>query len=319
MFMDVIFIAAGLVLLFFGGEALVKGSVSFARNLGLSKLLVGAVIVGFGTSMPEMTVSVGAALKGSSEIALGNVVGSNIANILLIIGLSLLIFPITIAGPAVRRDAAVMIAASALLCGFALLGYLGTWMGIIMVGALFAYVYVSYQQDKKRSGSVAEHLEEEIEGDQRLKPPVAIAYCIGGLALLVGGAYCLVEGAISIARGIGISEAVIGLTIVAVGTSLPELATSIVAAMRKHGDVIIGNIVGSNIFNILAILGLTAIIQPIPFTGQIANIDVWVMLAVAVFLSVFLWLGLRMGRIAGVAMLALYTAYTLWLYMGTVG
>ena len=316
--MDFIFIVSGLFLLFFGGESLLKGSVSLARNLGLSKLLVGAVIVGFGTSMPEMTVSVGAALKGSSEIALGNIVGSNIANILLIIGLSILIFPITISGPAVRRDAAVMMAASVLLCCFALLGYLNMLAGIFMLAALVAYVYFSYQSDKKRTNTAAENLEQEIEGEKLLKPFVAVGFSVLGLALLVGGAYLLVEGAISIARSFGITEAVIGLTIVAVGTSLPELATSIVAAMRKHADVIIGNIVGSNIFNIFAILGVTAIIQPIPFMGQIANFDVWIMLAVALLLSAFLWFGLRMGRGVGIVMLGLYTAYTAWLYMGTV-
>lgn len=315
---DFIMIAAGLVLLFFGGEGLIKGAVSLARNFGLSKLLVSAVIVGFGTSMPEMTVSVGAALKNSPEIALGNVVGSNICNILLIVGLSLLIYPILIKDRAVKRDAAMMITASVLLCGLALYGSLGFIGGLLMFSGLIAYIAWCYSQDRKNASQTPAHIEEDIEGAP-LSVAVASFYSLAGLGLLVGGAYLLVEGAISLARDFGLSEAVIGLTIVAVGTSLPELATSIVAALRKHGDVIVGNILGSNIFNILAILGVTAMVKTIPMTGQIASTDVWIMLAVAFVFALPLWLGLRIGRGAGIAMLIAYCAYTAWLYTGAGG
>lgn len=315
---DFIMIAAGIILLFFGGESLIKGAVSLARNFGLSKLLVSAVIVGFGTSMPEMTASVGAALKDSPEIALGNVVGSNIANIFLIVGLTALIFPIQAKDKAVKRDAVMMIAASALLCGFALYGSLSFMIGLFMFLGLTGYVAWCYQQDRKNSFQTTAHIEEDIEGT-----PLSVArasfYSLAGLGLLVGGAYLLVEGAISLARDFGLSEAVIGLTIVAVGTSLPELATSIVAALRKHSDVIVGNILGSNIFNILAILGVTAMIKTVPVTGQIASTDVWIMLAVAFVFALPLWLGLRIGRGAGIAMLVAYCAYTAWLYTGTEG
>jgi cation:H+ antiporter len=314
---DVLMILGGLVLLFFGGEGLIKGAVSLARNFGLSKLLVSAVIVGFGTSMPEMTVSVGAALKGASDIAIGNVVGSNIANILLIVGVSAILYPIFIAGSAVKRDTLVMLAASLVLCGLALTGKIGFLAGLLMFGALLAYIVWTYSQDKKKDSETAQHIEQDIEGDPQLSPLKAWVFAIAGLGLLVGGAYILVEGAVSIARDFEISEAVIGLTIVAVGTSLPELATAVVAAYRKHSDVIIGNILGSNIFNILSILGITAMISPIPVAEQIANYDVWIMLGVTVVLSLYLLRGLTIGRISGIVMLLAYGSYTAWLYMGT--
>lgn len=315
--MDILMILSGLVLLFFGGEGLIKGAVSLARNFGLSKLLVSAVVVGFGTSMPEMTVSVGAALKGASDIAVGNVVGSNIANILLIVGLAAILCPIFVAGSAVKRDTFVMLGASFVLCGLALTGNISFTAGLFMFSALIAYIAWSYMQDKKRGAETVLHIEEDIEGEKQLSPLKASVYAVAGLVLLIGGAYILVEGAVAIARDFGLSEAVIGLTIVAVGTSLPELATAVVAACRKHSDVIIGNIVGSNIFNILAILGITAMISPIPIGTQIATYDVWIMLGVAVFLSIYLLRGLSIGSISGIAMLIAYCAYTAWLYIGT--
>lgn len=315
--MDILMILGGLVLLFFGGEGLIKGAVSLARNFGLSKLLVSAVVVGFGTSMPEMTVSVGAALKGASDIAVGNVVGSNIANILLIVGVAAILCPIFVAGSAVKRDTFVMLGASFVLCGLALTGNISFIAGLLMFSALIAYIAWSYMQDKKSGAETAQHIEEDIEGEKQLSPLKASVYAVAGLLLLIGGAYILVEGAVAIARDFGLSEAVIGLTIVAVGTSLPELATAVVAAYRKHSDVIIGNIVGSNIFNILAILGVTAMISPIPIGAQIAGTDVWIMLGVAVFLSIYLLRGLTIGRISGIAMLLAYCAYTAWLYIGT--
>lgn len=311
---DILMILSGLVLLFLGGEGLIKGAVSIARNFGLSKLLVSAVLVGFGTSMPEMTVSVSAAIKGAPDIAVGNVVGSNIANILLIVGIAAVIYPILIAGNAVKRDALIMIAASFTICMLALSGMIPFIAGVLMLAALIAYVFWAYRADKAAGLETVQHIEQDIEGEVPLSVLKASVFSFFGLILLVIGAYLLVEGAISIAQGFGISEAVIGLTIVAVGTSLPELATTLVAAFKKHGDVIIGNIVGSNIFNILAIMGVTAIISPIPVGEQIANFDVWIMLAAAVFLSIYLLRGLSIGRVSGLFMLLIYVIYTLWLY-----
>ncbi len=312
---DIFMILGGLVILFFGGESLIKGAVSLARNFGLSKLLVSTVIVGFGTSMPEMTVSIGAALKGSSDIAIGNVVGSNIANILLIIGISAILCPILVTGAAVKRDTFIMLGASLTLCGLALTGMITFLAGVFMFSALIGYVVWSYYQDKQGSADTAQHIEEVIESETQIKYLKAWVYALAGLGLLITGAYILVEGAVSIARSFGISEAVIGLTIVAVGTSLPELATSVVAAYRKHSDIIIGNIVGSNIFNILAILGITAMISPTHIGEQIANYDVWIMLGVALLLSVYLLRGLTIGKLSGIAMLMAYCTYTAWLYI----
>lgn len=313
---DFVLIASGLFLLFLGGEALIKGAVALARHFGLSQLLVSAVIIGFGTSMPEMTVSVGAALKGAPEIALGNVVGSNIANILLIIGLSALIFPFVQNAQAVRRDVLAMLGASLLLCALTLYGALGFISGLLMLTGLVAYISWCCIQDRKKPDN-AENAIENVDGESHPPMPMALVYSVIGLGLLVGGAYLLVEGAIALARDFGLSEAVIGLTIVAVGTSLPELATAVVAAMRKQSDIIVGNILGSNIFNILAILGVTAMVEPIPMTGQIASSDIWIMLAVALCFSALLWFGQRIGRPVGFGMLAAYCAYTGWLYAGS--
>jgi cation:H+ antiporter len=321
-----LFVIAGLVLLFFGGEWLLKGSVSLARRFGLSDLLVSAVIVGFGTSMPEMFVSVGAALKGSPDIALGNIVGSNIANVILIMALCMLIFPVTVKDKAPMRDALMVLFASFILCALSFTGTLMLWQGLLMLSLLVAYIWWSYQQDRKKTAAEKSensehvaHLEEDTGSDRPLPPLKAAAYCVVSLAVLVVGARLLVNGATDLARDFGVSEAVIGLTLVAVGTSLPELATGVVAALRKHGDVIIGNILGSNFFNILAILGVTATIAPIPMTGQIVAFDIWVMLAIAVLLIPMMRAGHTIARWQSMAMLTAYCAYVGWLYAGMGG
>lgn len=316
---DILMIIGGLLLLFFGGEGLIKGAVSLARNFGLSRLLVSAVIVGFGTSMPEMTVSIGAALKGSSDIAIGNVVGSNIANILLIVGLGSILCPIKIAVNAVRRDTFVMLAASFVLCILGIIGVINFGAGLLLFSALIGYIAISYHQDKKRGAETISHIEQDIEDEPRLQPIKAWVYAIVGLVFLIIGAYMIVDGAVSIAKSFGISEAVIGLTIVAIGTSLPELATTLVAAYRKHADVIIGNVLGSNIFNILSILGVTAMISPIAVSPQFAHFDLWLMLGIAVFISIYLLRGITIGRLSGIAMTLAYCVYTTWLYMQSMG
>lgn len=308
--LDVVMIAGGLVLLLLGGEGLIRGAVSLACSFRLSKLLVSSVIIGFGTSMPELTISVSAALKGSPDIALGNVVGSNIANVLLIVGVAALIAPVSFSVREVRRDALVMLAASLLLCGVSFFGIISSLTGGLMLLALVTYVAWSYVEGKKGQP------EEEPPSERTLAPPVAALLSLAGLVFLVAGAYLMVEGAVALARHFGISEAVIGLTIVAVGTSLPELVTAIVASRHKENDIIIGNILGSNVFNILCILGVTALVSPIPFAGRIAAADIWIMLGVAMLLSGYLLRGRPIGRLSGALMLAGYIAYTLWLYGG---
>lgn len=311
---DVWMVFGGLAMLFIGGEALIKGAVSLARNFGLSSLLVSAVVVGFGTSTPELTVSVGAALRGSPDIAIGNVVGSNIANILLIVGAAAVLSPILINRKAVERDTYVLLTASLVLCGLALVGKIEFMSGLILFCALLAYVYVAYAQDRKNGQVTIKHIEEDVEGKPQLDRLKASLYSLAGLVLLIGGAHVLIEGAISIARDFKVSEAVIGLTIVAVGTSLPEMVTTLVAAYRRHNDVIIGNILGSNIFNILSILGLTAMISPIGIANQIAAFDVWIMLASAMLFSGYLLRGWTINRFSGLVMIVAYAGYTAWLY-----
>lgn len=319
--MDIAYTLGGLVLLFFGGEWLVKGSIGVALRFGISTLLVSLVIVGFGTSAPELVVSVKAALSNSPEISLGNVVGSNIANILLILGFAAAISPITAGSREIRRNAIAVIIASLFLCLLALLHQINWVAGVIMVAILAAYIVWSYLDDKKTD--TAETLENKAARDHTLEDaPEApeklwqsLAYVAVGLVGLVIGADFLVKGAVSIARGAGISEAVIGLTLVAVGTSLPELATAIAAALKKHSDVVIGNVLGSNLFNIFFILGATSVITPLPMTGRIADFDVWLMLGVAILLYPIIKTGYVINRKEGVLLLSLYAAYTAAMFM----
>ena len=317
--MSYLFIALGLVLLFFGGEGILRGSVSLARKFGLSDFLIGAVVVGFGTSMPELSVSIKAALDGSTDIVLGNVVGSNIANVLLILGICAAICPILVADRSILRDALVVIGASLLLCLLALTGVIGFASGALLFGVLLVYLVFSYHQDKKKSATekaeTTSHIEDDAGGETLLSLPMALVYTFAGLAFLAGGATLLVQGATDIARSFGISEAIIGLSLVAIGTSLPELATGVVAALRRHTDIIIGNVLGSNLFNILCILGLSAMLSPLPVSAHIGTYDIWIMLAVAVLLAIALKTGHKISRTEGFLMIALYAAYMVWLYM----
>ena len=301
----------GLVLLLGGGEALVRGSVAAASRLGVSKLLIGLTLVGFGTSTPELVASLQAALAGSPGVAVGNVVGSNIANILLILGVSTVILPIATTKEAFRRDGTILIAASLLLVAVALGGSLGRGVGATFLLLLVAYTVFSYLSEARAGGAAADL--HAAEADDVAAPgislPAGVGLALAGIAAIVFGASLLVGAAIEIAREVGISEAVIGLTMVAIGTSLPELATSVVAAIRRHGDVAFGNIVGSNVFNILGIAGMTAVVTPIEIPGQIVVFDVWVMLAAAVLLVIFAVTGWRVGRREGAVFLAAYALY----------
>lgn len=306
--MDYLYLLVGLIGLFFGGEALVRGSVGIARRMAIPPLLIGLTVVGFGTSTPELLVSVDAAWRGVPDIALGNIVGSNIANILLIIGLSALIWPIKVMGSTLRRDTAVMMAAALVLVPVFAMGQLGRVSGVILVAGLAAYLIWAYRQP----GDLAV---EEVGVPVPASALVSTLWVIGGLVALMVGARFLVDGAVSIARGYGISEAFIGLTIVAVGTSLPELATSLIAAFRRQSEIAIGNIVGSNIFNVLGILGVTALIAPIPVASRFLTFDLPVMIAVSLALTALLLTRPVIGRGIGVAMLAGYVAYV-WAAQG---
>jgi len=301
--LDWVILLGGLVGLLFGGEALVRGSVGIARRLAIAPLLIGLTVVGFGTSTPELLVSVDAALRGVPDIAIGNIVGSNIANILLIVGLSALVWPIRVLGGTLRRDTGVMMAAALVLIPVFWLGAIGRLSGAVLVAGLIAYLVWAYL----RPGAG------KAEDDPSPMVPLwqsALWVAVGLVALMLG-ARLLVDGAVSIARGYGVSEAFIGLTIVAVGTSLPELATSLIAALRRQSEIAIGNIVGSNIFNVLGILGVTAVIAPIPVAPRFLTFDLPVMIAVSLVLTGLLLTRPVIGRGVGVALLAGYAAYVL--------
>lgn len=304
--MDYLFVAGGLVGLYFGAEWLLRGAIAVAQKLAIPTLIVSLVIVGFGTSMPELLVSVRAALTGSSDIALGNVVGSNTANILLIIGACALIFPITHWDKGVKRDTYVMIGAAVLLLGLVQFTSIGRIAGLLMVIALIAYIGYAYVQGKS---SMEELADDEVK-HETLSGGFMALLILGGLATLFVGAELLVRGATNLARDFGVSEAVIGLTVVAVGTSLPELATGIMSALRKHSDIMIGNIVGSNIFNILFILGVTSVLQPIAVAPRFGEFDVPVMLGVTIGFAFLLLSHLGVRRLTAGAMLVAYVGYT---------
>jgi cation:H+ antiporter len=304
-------LAAGLALLLGGGEALVKGSVAVASRLGVSPLLIGLTLVGFGTSTPELVASIQAALIGAPGIAVGNVVGSNIANILLILGVAAIILPVATTKEAFRRDGAVLIGASLLMVAVVLWGVIGRGTGLAFLALLAAYTIYTYLTERRSpDASAALHAAEaEALAPRAMGLPLAVVLTLGGIGAVLLGASLLVDAAIEIARAAGLSEAVIGLTLVAIGTSLPELATAAMAAFRGQSDVAFGNIVGSNIFNVLGIAGATALVMPIPVPAEIARVDVWVMMATAILLVVFAVTGWRVSRREGGIFLLLYAAY----------
>lgn len=302
-----IVLVLGLALLLGGGEALVKGSVGIATRFRVSPLVIGLTLVGFGTSTPELVASLEAALIGAPGIAIGNVVGSNIANILLILGVSAVLLPLSTTKPALVRDGSVLIAASLLLLVFCGTGTIGRGTGLIFVSLLAAYtLYMYWTERRLRSADPA------AAKDDGAPPPALalnVALALGGIVGVVAGAGFLVDAAVELARRFGLSEAVIGLTLVAVGTSLPELVTSVMAAIRRHGDVAFGNIVGSNIFNILGIAGVTGIVAPISIPSTIIQFDIWIMVASAVLLVVVAATGWRVTRREGAILLACYAGY----------
>lgn len=311
--LDLALILSGIFFLTVGGEAVVRGALAAARRLGVSPLLAGLVIVGFGTSAPELVVSVDAALNRQPDIAIGNVVGSNIGNILLIIGICALITPLTTSRAALLRDGVTVIAASLLFLLLVWGSALVRTDALIFLAGLGVYLVIAYRTERDPQTPAARvHAQEaeELSVLPRTVPAVSAVLFIG-LICLVGGSRLLLTGAVNLAGALGISEAVIGLTLVAVGTSLPELAVSVVAAIRRHADVAVGNILGSNIFNLLGILGISALLQPLPVHARVLVFDQWVMLASAAVLMLFLYTGMRVSRVEGGLLLLAYIAYLL--------
>ncbi|MBX9617484.1 MAG: calcium/sodium antiporter [Caulobacteraceae bacterium] len=309
----------GLILLTLGGDTLVRGATTAAKRLGVSPLLIGLTLVGFGTSTPELVTSLTAIQAGSPGIAIGNVVGSNTANILLILGITALIAPIAVDRTAFRRDGVVLVLASLVCTAVVLGGQIGPVAGAIMVAMLIAYVVIAYLgergvQDAERAKY--EHIAEDAP-DARGGLWAGIGLAVVGIGLTILGARLLVDGAVVIARDFGVSDTVIGLTVVAVGTSLPELVTSVVAAVRGRADVALGNIIGSNIYNVLGILGITALLAPFEAPAAIARLDIWVMLAATALLVLFVRTGMKIVRWEGAVFLAAYAAYIAWLAVGS--
>ncbi|MBQ8251521.1 MAG: calcium/sodium antiporter [Alphaproteobacteria bacterium] len=300
-------LALGLFLLVYGGNMLVDGSVVVAKKMGLSSLVIGLVLVGFGTSTPELLASLISVYKGSNGIAVGNVIGSNIANILLVLGLAALVHPIQIDIKDFKRDGVVLMVASLMVLGASFLGIINRLMGLVFVLVLMGYVYYCYKTDKKNH-------QDEIEIPQNtLSLPKALFKSIIGIALTMLGAKFLIDNAITLARLWGVSEAVIGLTIVAVGTSLPELTASVIASIKKENGVAFGNVVGSNIYNALFILGTVALLLPIKIDASM-QIDSLIMLLVASVLTGIAFWKKEFSRSVGLLFVLSYIGYVFYLF-----
>ncbi len=290
MLLNIISVIIGVAGLYFGAEWLVKGASRLARSFGMPALVIGLTVVAFGTSLPELLVSLDAALQGSSDISVGNIVGSNIANIGLILGVAGIIFPIVFHDRLIWREIPIMVGAAVLMSVLSLDGTLGQLDGVILLVGFAGFNVLMYRitRHERQTGELTDA--DLMEGDDDHTPVNRVRELLrvlAGLALLVVGARLTVDGAVAIAQAFGISQLFIGLTLVAVGTSLPELATSVVAAMRHESDIAVGNVIGSNIFNILLILGLTSVISPIAVSEDVVRFDLLIMIGFAAILVPF--------------------------------
>lgn len=318
MLVQALLFVLGLVALIAGAEALVRGASRLAVAWGISPLVIGLTVVAFGTSAPEMAVSVDAALSGSADLAIGNVVGSNIANVLLILGISALMAPLLVAEQIIRQEIPVMIGASLVVVAMALDGNIGRLEAVLLFALVIAYTVFLVVQSRRASQATEDEYAGEIPTSQWDRHwSVQAALVVGGLALLVLGADWLVGAAVAFAKVMGVSDLVIGLTVVAVGTSMPEIATSLIAAWRGQRDIAVGNVVGSNIFNLLAVLGAAGVVSTgglgVPDAAR--NFDLWVMLAVAFACLPILLTGHEIARWEGAVFLGYYAAYVLYLIL----
>jgi cation:H+ antiporter len=323
MLIQVFWIGVGLVLLVAGADALVRGASRLALAFGVSPLVVGLTVVAFGTSAPEMAVSVGAAQVGNVDIAIGNVVGSNIFNVLFILGVAAMIAPLVVNAQLIRQEVPVMIAASILLFVLCVDGGISRVDGALLFALLLAYTVFLVVQSRRQSAATraeyAQAVEESVpqrRGDRRAAD---VGYVIGGLVLLVLGARTLVDAAVTIASLLGVPELIVGLTIVAAGTSLPEVAASIMATIRGERDIAVGNVIGSNTFNILGVLGVSALVAPgeLTVTPSVLAFDLPVMTAVAVACLPVFFTGRTIARWEGLVFLGYYVAYTAYLILAT--
>ena len=308
--MDIIFLILGLLTLIVGGEFLVRGSVHIANRFNLSPLVIGMTIVSFGTSAPELIVSIKAALAGNPDIALGNVIGSNIANIGLVLGLTVLIFPMIIDRNTKIIDWPMMMFSSLLFFFFAYDGVIVRWEGLTLFALLIAFTFYIIRKSRKDVKSV----DEAVEGDNP-HFGISIVYLLAGLVGLYFGAEWLLGGAVNIAKDFGMEERVIAVTIVAFGTSVPELVTSCVAAFKKQTDISIGNLIGSNIFNVMSVIGITSIIKPITVSSEIISYDMLWMLGVSAILLPMIIFGKKLSRGKGMILFGIYVVYIFSLLM----
>ncbi len=302
------YIIGGLVLLALGAEGLVRGSTGLALRLGISALVIGLTVVAFGTGSPELALSVRAAVDGNSGIALGNVVGSNISNVALVLGLAALVRPMRVRSEIVRREVPLMIGVTLILAAMLFDGRMSRAEGVVLVLGAVAYTILSYV-----AASGGERHSVESEFDEALTPPkrpvwVDVALVSAGLAALLVGANLLLKGAVAVAASMGISQVVVGLTVIAIGTSLPEMATSVTSALRGEADVAFGNVIGSNVLNILAVLGVAAVIRPFDVQG-LRLLDLGVMVGSAIVLLPLLWRGWVLNRWEGLGLLVCYGLY----------
>lgn len=307
-FQSAFILVAGLAMLVFTGDYLVRGAAGLAENLGITPLIIGLTVVAFGTSAPEMLISVDAAITGKPGIAIGNVVGSNIANVLLVIGLPALIAAITATQRGLRRNMSALLIVTAIFLWMLSDGILQRLEGIALLVILVGIVIWQIHTARSFKAEEAEDYHDDIGETPHSGMRIAL-YLIGGVIGLPIGAHLTVEGATAIAEAFGVSQTVIGLTIVAIGTSLPELATTVMAAVRKSSAVAIGNVVGSSLFNIAAIMGVTATIIPVPVDDRIINWDMWVMTAATIAVAILAYGRIAAGKAVGVAMLAAFAAY----------
>jgi len=301
--------AIGLALLLFSADYMVRGAVGVARRIGLSPLIIGLSVVAIGTSAPELVTTLTATLEGAPDLALGNVIGSNLANMLLILGVAALMQPVTCAPRVIARDGSMVLVATVLFVGVAMTGVIVFWHGLVLLGALFAYLAYTYQAERKSEADSLHAKEvEEVSGVPE-RAWVATGLLIGGLIGTIVGAQLLVTGGVTVAESLGVSKTVIGLTLVAIGTSLPELAIVVVASMRGHTDVALGNVLGSNIFNLLGITGVVALVSPLEVSASLLQFDIWLLLGVTVLLIPLMLTGGRLSRREGALLLFLYAGF----------
>lgn len=302
----------GLVTLVFAGDFLVRGAVGLAKKFQISTLVIGMTVISFGTSAPELLVCIDAAMGGHPEIAIGNVVGSNIANIALVLGITVLILPIVVDRNSKRIDWPMMMLATVLFTLFAIDGEIQRYEGVILFSILVVFTYLLIRNSRKATKKM--NAENPVEGADEIsqikdKISISIVYLVIGLIGLYFGAEWLVDGATEIAKSFGMEERIIGVTVVAFGTSVPELITSAMAAYRGETDISIGNLIGSNIFNIMAVIGMTSIITPIAVSENSLNVDFWWMIGIAVALLPLMIFGKKIGRIKGALLVSTYVLY----------